>query len=136
MPLMRRLLFLLYGGVFVYAGAVKAWDPAAFVIDIRSFELLADPWAAWLAMGLPWLEISAGLAVMTGLLRSGGLLLLNACLLVFLAAILSAWARGLDIRCGCFGSSGTSAYTELLVRDLALLGLGLWLAFGRRRQKP
>ena len=48
------------------------------------------------------------------------------------AAILIAWARGLDIRCGCFGSGGSSEYVELVVRDLALLGLGLWLA---RRQK-
>lgn len=130
--MLRLFLHLLFGGVFVYAGAVKAWDPAAFLLDIRSFELLPDPWAAWLAMSLPWLEIFAGLAVMTGLLRAGGLLLLNACLLGFLAAILIAWARGLDIRCGCFGSGGSSEYVELLVRDLALLGLGLWLA---RRQK-
>ncbi len=130
--MLRLFLHLLFGGVFVYAGAVKAWDPAAFLLDIRSFELLPDPWAAWLAMSLPWLEIFAGLAVMTGLLRAGGLLLLNACLLGFLAAILIAWARGLDIRCGCFGSGGSSEYVELLVRDLALLGLGLWLA---RKQK-
>lgn len=130
--MLRLFLHLLFGGVFVYAGAVKAWDPAAFLLDIRSFELLPDPWAAWLAMSLPWLEIFAGLAVMTGLLRAGGLLLLNACLLGFLAAILIAWARGLDIRCGCFGSGGSSEYVELVVRDLALLGLGLWLA---RRQK-
>ncbi len=130
--MLRLFLHLLFGGVFVYAGAVKAWDPAAFLLDIRSFELLPDPWAAWLAMSLPWLEIFAGLAVMIGLLRAGGLLLLNACLLGFLAAILIAWARGLDIRCGCFGSGGSSEYVELLVRDLALLGLGLWLA---RKQK-
>lgn len=130
--MLRLFLHLLFGGIFVYAGAVKAWDPTAFLLDIRSFELLPDPWAAWLAMSLPWLEIFAGLAVMTGLLRAGGLLLLNACLLGFLAAILIAWARGLDIRCGCFGSGGSSEYVELLVRDLALLGLGLWLA---RKQK-
>jgi putative oxidoreductase len=129
--MLRLILHLLFGGVFVYAGAIKAWDPAAFLLDIRSFELLPDPWAAWLAMGLPWLEIFAGLAVMSGLLRSGGLLLLNGCLLVFLVAILSAWARGLDIRCGCFGNGDSqSEYVELLVRDLVLLALGLWLACG------
>jgi len=32
----------------------------------EDFDLLGDPWAAWLAMGLPWLEIFAGLAVMSG----------------------------------------------------------------------
>lgn len=134
MKWLRLILHLLFGGVFVYAGALKAWDPAAFVMDVRSFELLRDPLAAWLAMGLPWLEIFAGLAVMTGLLRAGGLLILNVTLVGFLIAILSAWARGLDIQCGCFGSgAGTADYVELLVRDVVLLALGFWLAFSSRK---
>lgn len=134
MKWLRLFLHLLFGGVFVYAGALKAWDPAAFVMDVRSFELLRDPLAAWLAMGLPWLEIFAGLAVMTGLLRAGGLLILNVTLVGFLIAILSAWARGLDIQCGCFGGGvGTTDYVELLVRDVVLLALGFWLAFSSRK---
>ncbi len=132
MKLLRFLLHLAFGGVFVYAGALKARDPAAFVMDVRSFELLPDPWAAWLAMCLPWLEIFAGLAVITGVLRAGGLLVLNSSLLAFLAAILSAWARGLDIQCGCFGGgAGTSSHVELIARDVALLALGMWLACSR-----
>lgn len=131
---LRFFLHLLFGGVFVYAGALKAWDPAAFVMDVRSFELLRDPLAAWLAMALPWLEIFAGLAVMTGILRAGGLLILNVTLLFFLVAILSAWARGLDIQCGCFGGgAGTTDYVELIVRDVVLLALGVWLAFSPRK---
>lgn len=134
MKWLRLFLHLLFGGVFVYAGALKAWDPAAFVMDVRSFELLRDPLAAWLAMGLPWLEIFAGLAVMSGLLRAGGLLILNVTLVGFLIAILSAWARGLDIQCGCFGGgAGTTDYVELLVRDVVLLALGFWLAFSSRK---
>lgn len=134
MKWLRLFLHLLFGGVFVYAGALKAWDPAAFVMDVRSFELLRDPLAAWLAMGLPWLEIFAGLAVMSGLLRAGGLLILNVTLVGFLIAILSAWARGLDIQCGCFGGgAGTTDYVELLMRDVVLLALGFWLAFSSRK---
>lgn len=121
----HRLVFLLFGGVFIYAGALKAANPMAFLDDVRSFQLLPDPWAAWLALGLPWLEILAGLAVITGVTRAGGLLCLNTLLLVFLAAILLSWWRGLDLTCGCFGSSGqVSDYTQLVLRDLALLALG------------
>lgn len=130
-PLMTwliRLFHLLFGGVFFYAGILKVRDPGLFLLDVRSFDLLPDPYAAWLAMGLPWLEILAGLAVITGLLRSGGLLILNASLLAFLGAIAISWWRGIDIRCGCFGSSdATSNDVELIVRDLALLALGLFL---------
>jgi len=131
MNTLRIILHLIFGGVFVYAGGIKAWNPLVFLDDIRSFELLPDPYAALLALALPWLEIFAGLAVATGCMRKGGLLLLNASLLVFLAAIGSAWWRGLDIRCGCFGGSGdaTGNYVELIVRDVVLLVLGFALMF-------
>ncbi|MBL9131821.1 MAG: hypothetical protein JNG86_11510 [Verrucomicrobiaceae bacterium] len=133
MRILNRLLHLVFGGVFVYAGVVKAWDPRAFLDDVRSFDLLGDPWAAWLAMGLPWLEILAGLAVITSVLRRGGLLILNGALLGFLGAICLSWYRGIDIRCGCFGAStATSNYIELIVRDVLLLALGLWLFLRRR----
>jgi putative oxidoreductase len=132
---LSRILHLAFGGVFVWAGMVKAWNPMVFLDDIRSFEMLPDPYAALVAMFLPWLEIFAGLAVISGVFRRGGLLLLNASLMVFLAAILIAWWRGIDIRCGCFGGSGdaTSNYIELIVRDLVLLALGLWLTFYKPR---
>jgi putative oxidoreductase len=124
--LLRTLLCLVFGAVFLYAGALKASDPMTFLDDVRSFQILPDPYAAWLALALPWFEILAGLAVLTGLLRHGGLLSLNALLLVFLAAILLSWARGLDLSCGCFGGdTSASDYPTLLLRDLALLALGL-----------
>ncbi|MDZ4286549.1 MAG: MauE/DoxX family redox-associated membrane protein [Prosthecobacter sp.] len=129
MKLLRLLLQLVFGSVFIYAGALKAWQPMIFLDDVRSFALVPDPYAALLAMFLPWLEIFSGLAVITGVLRRGGLLLLNASLTMFLAALLIAWSRGTDIRCGCFGDSGgaTSNYVELIVRDVVLLALGIYL---------
>ena len=135
---LRFFLPLIFGGVFVYTGYVKAWSPLKFLDDVRSFALLPDPYAAMLAVFLPWLEILAGLAVVTGYLRKGGLLLLNASLLVFLAAIGIAWIRGTDIRCGCFGgaSEASSNYLELVIRDLALIVLGSWLIYSQRRIHP
>jgi putative oxidoreductase len=125
---MQRLLAILFGAIFLYAGVLKAYDPSAFLADVRSFALLPDPYAAWLALGLPWLEILAGMAVILGVLRSGGLLLLNAALVAFFVAIAQAWWRGISIHCGCFGAkTGASEYAELFTRDLLLLALGLWL---------
>lgn len=133
---LRRLLALLFGGVFVYAGCLKLRDPGRFLIDIRSFDLLGDPYAAWLALGLPWLEVLAGLAVITGVLRRGGLLILNAATVVFLVAIGHAKSRGLSIQCGCFGGSDTpSNYAELFLRDGVLLATGLALAWLSRRAR-
>jgi uncharacterized membrane protein YphA (DoxX/SURF4 family) len=123
---LRFLLCLVFGAVFLYAGVLKVRDPLVFLDDVRSFQILPDPFAAWLALGLPWLEILAGLAVITGLMRPGGLLVLNALLILFLAAIILSWARGLDLSCGCFGGDpAASHYPTLLIRDLILLALGL-----------
>ena len=137
MPFFRLILHLLFGGVFIYAGAMKAWDPGVFLMDVRSFDLLPDPYAAWLALFLPWLEIFSGLAVISGLFRKGGLLVLNASLIIFLMAIIISWYRGINIQCGCFGDTGDAAsnYVQLIVRDVLLLALGLYLQKGSSDQK-
>jgi len=128
-----RILHFLFGGIFIYAGVMKAWRPLVFLDDVRSFALLPDPYAALLAMVLPWLEIFAGLSVITGCLRKGGLLLLTGSLLVFLIAIGIAWAHGTDIRCGCFGGDvESSSYLTLIVRDLLLLTLVMVCLLWRR----
>ena len=133
---LRGVLNLAFGAVFIYAGVVKAWNPALFLADIRSFQMLPDPYAAWLALFLPWLEILAGIAVVTGLLRQGALLLLNLALLVFFVAIAWAWYRGIDIQCGCFGGGKDAAanYTWLFIRDTLLLAAGLVLLWLEHRR--
>ncbi len=126
-----RVLSFVFGAVFVFSGCVKAWDPQLFLIAIRGFRVLPDPFAAWLALGLPWLEILCGLAVVSGIMRRGGLLLLNACLGAFVVAIAVAQARGLDIDCGCYGGTFKPGMRVELAIDLVLLGIGLRLM--RRR---
>lgn len=136
---LRRALSLLFGGVFVYAAVLKLKDPGRFLIDIRSFDMLPDPFAAWLALTLPWIELLCGLAVITGVLRKGGVLILNLALIGFFVAIGIAKSRGLNIQCGCFGGAESSSnYTELFIRDGLLLGLGLllmWLQGAQRNPK-
>lgn len=115
---------VLLAAVFVYAGIVKALAPAEFAVAIAHYRLV-PPWASrFMALYLPWLEVVAGLALLWPPLRRGAGLVLGALLLVFLAAIVQAWARGLDVRCGCFGRSlEESSYTLIVLRDLGLLCL-------------
>ena len=54
-------------------------------------------------------------------------------LVVFIAAVGSAWARGLQIDCGCFGNggqvaAGETSYPAEILRDVALLLVALALA--------
>jgi putative oxidoreductase len=127
---------LILAGVFLWAGLLKLADPRAFAVDVRSFHLVSDPWVAWIALGLPWLEIFASLALMAAPWRLAGATALGGMLLIFLGGILSAWARGLDISCGCFGAMGTgkSNYAFLIARNLALLALCAAVARPRRER--
>ena len=75
-----------------------------------------------MALYLPWLEIACGVALIVGWLSAGALTILSFMLLVFIAALLSAWWRVLDLNCGCFGKSTEDGdYLWPIVRDLALL---------------
>jgi putative oxidoreductase len=135
------MLRVALGALFVWTGWQKAQNPLGFLDNIRSFHLLDDPYAAWVAMGLPWLEIVAGAALVTGVFVEGGLTLIAGMLAVFLWAIIYSLQRGLDINCGCFGGSEqTSDYSELITRDVVLLvvALGLlahrWWQYGRQKR--
>jgi len=124
---LTNMLRLLVGGIFVVAGVLKVLDPARFAADIDHFRLLRYFAVAPLALYLPWLEIICGLAVFGSAWRRSALLLLLALTIVFIAAITSAWMRGLDIRCGCFGAASTAPLAFDLVFDLVLGGVLVWL---------
>jgi len=126
--LLWRILAIIIGGLFVYAGALKAWDPVGFAGDIENYHIL--PWALNLALAffLPWLEMLCGLALIFRRFYSGALALLLALLLVFIGASIAAKLRGIDISCGCFGHvSDQLSFAWHLVLDFAILAAVLAL---------
>lgn len=131
---LRKVLTLLFGGVFLLAGSLKLQDPQLFTMQVRSFEMMRDPWNAALALALPWLEILCGLAVITGDLRKGALVLLNGALLVFLAVMGWALAVGKQVDCGCFGTALQLKMPVEFAMDAVLLILGCWLLWTMPRK--
>jgi putative oxidoreductase len=98
-----RVLAIIIGGLFVYAGAIKVLDPVAFARDVDNYQMLPWQMSVSLALYLPWLEIFCGLAVITRVLYRGGVFILTALMALFIVITIIAKARGLDISCGCFG---------------------------------
>jgi len=132
-PWLATAARLLLGGVFVVAGALKLPDPAAAVRAVRAYRLLPESLVAPVAFGLPMLEIAVGLALLAGVFVRTAALASAVLLVVFLVGVGSAWARGLQIDCGCFGGGGTvaatdTAYPTEVLRDAAMLVVALALA--------
>src|SRR5437868_11099807 len=131
-----RIAALIVGGIFIYAGAMKIFDPTGFANDIDNYKILPWPLTVRLAFYLPWLEILCGLAVILGLLYRGGLLILTALISIFIIASVIAKARGLDITCGCFGhASKYVSFFGHLALDFVLLALLVALWFTNRAQR-
>ena len=124
---------LLLGGVLVVAGALKMPDPAAAVRSVRAYQLVPESLVAPVAFGLPVLEIAVGLALLLGVFVRTAAIASAVLLVVFIGAVGSAWARGLQIDCGCFGNggqvaAGKTAYPLEILRDVGLLLVALCLA--------
>lgn len=126
---MTILMRVVVGGTFVVAGTRKAADPFQFLVDILNFQIAAYPVAIAVALGLPWLEIISGLALGLRRWRASALAILLLLLAVFTAGLVLAWARGLAVPCGCFGTGAfaSSLPTALLRNGLLLVAVTLLL---------
>ena len=125
---------LLLAGVWAWAGVAKIGDPAAAARAVRAYRLLPEWLAQGVGYGLPFLELTLAALLLAGLATRLAAVASAALLAVFLAGMVSAAARGLQIECGCFGGGGdlaagqSTAYTWEIVRDAALLLVALALA--------
>jgi len=123
---------LVLGGVMLVAGALKVTDPETAAQAVRAYELLPSSLVAPVGWGLPFLEIAIGLLLIVGFGVRAAAVAAGVFMVVFIAAVSSAWARGLAIDCGCFGGGGQVApgqtkYLQEILRDVGLLLLAAWL---------
>lgn len=118
--------------VWLVSGVLKAIDPDATYVAVRAYDVLPKAGVAVVATALPWLEIVLGLLLLAGVAVRTVAVASAALLLVFVAGVTQAWARGLSIDCGCFGGGGAvepgqTAYGRELLRDAAFLLMAGWL---------
>ncbi len=117
----RTLLAWVVASVFVLAAVEKIYNPADFAQSIKYYKLLPG-WAVnGLALLLPWWELGAAVALLAPAWRRAGAWMVWVMLWVFIAAVGSAMARGLDISCGCFGKASGKAGLKALALDVGLL---------------
>ncbi len=131
------LLRFILGGVFIYSGGAKLLDPAAFQGEIANFELISWGLSGVVAVYLPWLELACGFALVTRWKMGGSLIILTALMIIFIVFVGSAWARGLDVTCGCFGVSDAAVnYPRWIGRNLLILAGLVTLGWLHFRKSP
>jgi hypothetical protein len=138
-PAWIYLIQTLLSGVFLTAAFFKLQDPSTTLTSIYQYKLVSWEVSDWLACALPWVEIAAAIGLWVRRVRLGAVLLGSALLWLFVAALLSALARNLDISCGCFGTGNVGGQIGVrLVEDLILLAfyLPIWRHHGRVHLPP
>lgn len=114
--------------IFIYAGIEKISDPAAFSDAISNYKLLPLHFVNIFAIILPWTELVAGILLLFGILVRENSFIISSLIIIFLIAIGISLIRGLNIDCGCFGTSAGSEIGLLkLGENLFLVVLGFIL---------
>uniref|UniRef100_A0A832I2D3 DoxX family membrane protein n=1 Tax=Eiseniibacteriota bacterium TaxID=2212470 RepID=A0A832I2D3_UNCEI len=107
-PEVVRLARIAIGLVFIAAALGKIGDLPAFVVQLHNYRMVPVWSEHLLAITMPWIELVAGLALVLGVRARAGAVIVLALMAVFTVAVGSAWARGLDFECGCFGKASAS----------------------------
>jgi uncharacterized membrane protein YphA (DoxX/SURF4 family) len=131
-PWVSTIARLVLAGVLLAAGVLKALDPLGSVAAVNAYELFPPAIAKIIGYGQPFLEIGLGLLLLVGFVTRLAAIATAILMVIFIAGVISVWARGLSIDCGCFGGGGEidpedTQYLQEILRDLGYLALAGWL---------
>jgi len=133
-------------GVWLWSGLAKAADPLTAERAVRAYQLAPEVLVKPVAWGLPFTEIGLAALLVFGIATRMIAAISLALFGLFITAIGSAWARGIQIACGCFGGGGEDpsaswiSYGLEIARDVGFAAIAAWLvtrpqsflSFGRR----
>jgi uncharacterized membrane protein YphA (DoxX/SURF4 family) len=108
-----------------------------FARMVYNYRLLPTSLVNLVAFTIPPVEAFGALCLITGLWLRSGSLMLGLLQLAFVVGMAQAWARGLDIQCGCFVGVDEKVGVWTLSRDTSLVLCYLLVFLGTFRDaKP
>ena len=121
------------GMLFIVASVDKVSLPDTFAASIANYKIIPHGLELSIATVLPWVELLSGLGILAGVFFRGSALITSALSAVFLIAVASALARGLDISCGCFSQDPSVGRInwEKLVENVILTAFSFYLLFSK-----
>jgi uncharacterized membrane protein YphA (DoxX/SURF4 family) len=121
------LLRIALGLVFVYSAWIKLRDPwQMFAMAVDSYHLLPMWGVRVVARTLPWLELLLGVLLLAGLWLRVSAAATSLLLMGFFGLVIQAWAKGMEISCGCFGPGEIISWKTLL-RDGTMVAGSLFV---------
>lgn len=132
-----RLCRWTLSGIFIYAGGIKLLEPEIFATLIEAYGIVPEGLLMPVAIGLPVLEVIAGIGLLFDIRRS--LALITGLLVLFMVVLGYGIWLGVDVDCGCFGPEDpeAEAFHGLrlsLFRDLVMMA-GVFFIYGWRRYR-
>lgn len=132
-PNLVRLAGLFTGVVFIIAGLAKIGDMAAFATQVHNYRLAPVALENLIAMILPWIEVVAGVSLITGVRRRPAAWICAGLMIFFTIGVAQAAARGLNFECGCFGKADSSTIgVRKLLENVGLSVVALIATLRRR----
>jgi uncharacterized membrane protein YphA (DoxX/SURF4 family) len=125
---LQRFIRFALGAVFIYAGITKLISPKAFAKLISSYDLVPEDLLATVAIGLPVLEILAGIGLFFAV--RGSLSIIFGLLVMFVFILWYGILKNLDIDCGCFSPKEIKNYASLqyaFYRDIVMIAAATYL---------
>lgn len=116
------------GAALAYSGLLKAAAPAEeFAVVVEAYYILPPGMVLPFARVVPWLELTAGLALASGYLTRAAAAGAAAMLSAFIGAILSTLWRGIPLEnCGCFGQGVHLSPKQAVALDAVLLAMAVF----------
>jgi uncharacterized membrane protein YphA (DoxX/SURF4 family) len=123
---------LALAGVFLYAAVPKMLEPMEFakaVTNYRvSFPIVGQSYVYLVAMFMPSLEAVVAIGLLVNRYKRASSFIAMSLMALFTVLILQAVLRGLNIDCGCFGSSPEAQAQAHKVGWLKIAEDAGWLA--------
>jgi len=133
---MQKVLRWLLALLLIWAALSKLRDVSSFLATLYAYDLpMPRTLLKVVAIALPFVELFCGIMLLIDLWSETALVVTLAMMVVFLAATGQAWARDLQISCGCFDlkmlgiklSSSTAKFLEsahfAFFRNIALTAI-------------
>lgn len=130
MLVVRMTCRLVPAALFLWAGVAKVTDIQGSINSVDAYDVLPDAVAELVGVVLPWAEIALAVLLTLGLFVRFAGIATAALMLIFIAGMAQARARGLAIDCGCFGATRAADGVTWwdIARDIPIFLAGLYLA--------